>query len=726
MRARLRLSPQILVWLAPFVLLAPVWLRGQALYWGTPQTQFVPWWWQAWQTLRQGELPLWNPLLGMGAPLLANYQSGLMYPPHWLYFVLAALGGLPLLAWGQAVLVAAHLALAGLGMQRLLRALGVQQSGQVVAALAFSLSGYLVSRAHFLSINASLAWLPWILLAVYRLAQQPEQRTVLRLAGLLALQWLAGHAQMAWYSLWLAAACLLLWAGPQPGRWRRLGFFVLAGLLALALSAVQWLPTAEYLLHSSRASQVDPATALTYSLWPWRLLTLFAPNLFGNPALGNFSGYGNFWEDALFIGVGPLCLALLALRRAQPRAQAWFWGAVVVASLWLALGVHTPLFPWLFAHVPSFDMFQAPTRFSVWAVFALSVLAGLGVQAWRPPQGRSLYWSRLAVAGALAVILGGLAAEALQRAGQFSFPASYSHAMVWLGVSLLLLSVLQLRAAQLPEPRRNWLLALIVAGELLAAGWGLNPAAPLAVYRAMPLPAAVGAQLQPGRLYLPAEDERRLKFEQLFRFDTFSSAAPEAVRASLLPNTGLLVPIASANNFDPLLPAGYVEWIAALEAAAPSTQAGMLALMNVSMRQHVDADGAVGFEPVPALPRVQAYRCPLPSALAAPVVLPAPACSLEAKLAIVHSSANRVTVHSLASEPGWLLLADTYYPGWVALLDGAPVDISPAYGVFRTVELPAGEHQLEFVYRPLSFYLGLASSSLAGLLCLLLWRRTPR
>lgn len=719
-----RLRPRLLIWLAPFVLLAPVWLRGQALYWGTPATQFVPWWWQAWRTLLGGELPLWNPLLGMGAPLAANYQSALFYPPHWLYFGLAALGGLPLLAWGQALLAAAHLGLAGAGMQRLLRALGVEELGQLVGALAFSLSGYLVARAHFLSMNASLAWLPWILLAVYQLAQAPTRHAALRLAALLALQWLAGHAQVAWYGLLLAGAWLLFLAWSSKSRWQALAGFAAAGALALALSAVQLLPTAEYLLQSQRASQVDPALAMTYSLWPWRLLTLLAPRLFGAPATGDFAGYGNFWEDAIYIGMLPLLLAFLALKKAQPRRLAWFFMGVITVSLLLALGSHTPLFPWLFAQAPTFDMFQGPTRFSLWAVLALSLLAGLGASHWRAsqgyaPQGRGLYWSRLGVAAAVAVVLGGMAGVLLGNEAGFAIPASYARAAVWLGLTLLALAVFNLRGWRLTERWRAWLLGLVVTVELLVAGWGLNPGAPLALYVERPVRSDVLAQLDGGRVYMPAADERRLKFEHLFRFDTFYSADPLEVRNGLLPNIGLLEGMPSANNFDPLLPQRYTQWVEALEAADPDTRADMLRMMSVSLLQQVQPDGVVRFESVPALPRAQLYACPPPAELA-----PLAACPLQGRADITYDGANRVQVHVEVEQGGWLLLADTYYPGWQAYIDGIPADIQPAYGVFRSVQVPTGAHEIEFRYQPLSFMAGLASSLLAWPLWYLAWRRS--
>ena len=133
----------------------------EALFWGTVFYQFYPWRQFALQMLSQGKLPLWNPYLGNGTPLLANYQSAVFYPPNWLSLVLP----IPMsFTW----LVVLHLALAGAGMVTFARSLGLKPFGQAVAGLAFGMSQYLVTRAGFLSMNAALAWLPWILWAADR------------------------------------------------------------------------------------------------------------------------------------------------------------------------------------------------------------------------------------------------------------------------------------------------------------------------------------------------------------------------------------------------------------------------------------------------------------------------------------------------------------------------------------------------------------------------------
>ncbi len=165
-----RISLLVII-IGPLLLFGRMLLSGQVLFWGTPMLQFVPWHRYALETLRAGHVPIWNPLLGAGAPLLANLQSALLYPPNLLLLFLGP-------EHGHGYLVVLHLVFAGLGMARLSRKLGTNLFGQVTAGLAFSLGGYMVARAWFISINHAAAWLPWIIL--------PQMRS--------ATRWPAGEA----------------------------------------------------------------------------------------------------------------------------------------------------------------------------------------------------------------------------------------------------------------------------------------------------------------------------------------------------------------------------------------------------------------------------------------------------------------------------------------------------------------------------------------------------
>ncbi len=163
--------PWLPIAVGPILLFGIDLIRGRALFWGAPLLQFTPWHTAAKEIAFLGHFPLWNPWLGMGAPLLANYQSALLYPPNWILLATDV-------SWGQTLLVLLHLIWAGFGMALLARSVRLGAFAQAIAGLAYGMSGYLVARSGFLSINAAAAWLPWILFAAEGLSQKPKPRTV--------------------------------------------------------------------------------------------------------------------------------------------------------------------------------------------------------------------------------------------------------------------------------------------------------------------------------------------------------------------------------------------------------------------------------------------------------------------------------------------------------------------------------------------------------------------
>jgi hypothetical protein len=84
----------------------------------------------------------------------------------------------------------------------------------------------------------------------------------------------------------------------------------------------------------------------------------------------------------------------------------------------------------------------------------------------------------------------------------------------------------------------------------------------------------------------------------------------------------------------------------------------------------------------------------------------------------ISESNNRIQLLVKAREDNFLLLSDTYFPGWKALVDGSPQKIYRANYAFRAIPLSAGIHQVRFVYDPLSFKLGAGVSLLGILVCL--------
>jgi len=733
--------------LLPLLLLWRPLFNGESLFWGTPLLQFVPWQRMAAEMWRAGQLPLWNPLLGCGAPLAANYQTGAFYPLYGLALFLPAEVAL---GWA----VALHLVLTGLGMYAWARSAGLERFPALVAGVALEGSGFLVARAGlFPSIVVAFAWLPIWLWRAERLAQTRGLHEALWLGGALGLGFLAGHAQTAFYGTVLLVAYLtfrLVREARDSERRSRFGLcrlssVILPFVVGLGLAAVQLLPTAELFRLSQRATGVGREVGLTYSLWPWRLLTLAAPGLFGNPARGDYWGYANYWEDALYIGLLPLLLALGAVGRLRHggrwRDMVSFWLLVAGGSLLLALGGNTPIFPWLFDHAPTFNWFQAPARWLALTTVALAALAGIGAQEWR--------WRRadrrrggLGVSLGLAVVLGGLAAPRLMPGVRSTF----GPATVRLGLALTMTGGLALLRRRGGGDHPWWRMAAVgfLLLDLLTFGWGLVPSVDRALYGGRSHTGVLLAD-DPSlaRVFWPAagrpEAGYDLKFGRFFRFDTFGPRGLDfwwPLREALLPNVGMLDGVASANNFDPLLVGAYAD-----VAQAADTCPGLLRAMGVThlVTATLNADVYVTALSAPLgrawlahsarlLPPAQVLQTLADPSFdpAAEVLLTTPAHpptqttnhpNNQLPPPTLHDTANRVTIRAVLDRPGYLVLADTWYPGWEAVADGEPVPILRANHAFRAIYLGAGEHTVEMVYRPLSVRVGVVVSlaTLVGL-----------
>jgi len=769
--------PYFPIVVAPVILFSTHLFAGKALFWGTPALQFVPWWSWAWETILDGHMPLWNPLLGMGAPLIANYQSAIFYPPNWLYFLSYALGSVGLMAWMQSVVVVLHLVWAGLGMAVLVRRFGLSRLAQTVSGLAFSLSGYLVARAWFASINAAVAWLPWIMLFSYDLTKKRSPGSVLKLGLVIGMQLLAGHAQVAWYTLLLGGMWTAFWGWQRSNKLqtpegrekapsasidaqpenvhqdefagqRRFyaligtGFnFGLATLLGVGLAAVQLIPTAVYLMQSQRAGAVDMEFALNYSFWPWRFIGILVPDFFGSPETGDFWGYGNYWEDAIYIGILPILLVVGILMNSIFKKErksrsivifqrfpfVLFLFLIIFVSFLFALGKNTPVYPWLYEHVPTFAMFQAPTRISIWAIFCLALLAGMGIDNWRKPVGRALYWTRLGTAGAFAITLGaGLAFFAMGDVSPTFISATARAGVLALGVG-----VLALNRGEKPPMGWRWAVVAWVAMDLLVAGWGLNPGIDLFFYT-RPQNEEIVEIIGEGRIFISVEDEDKLKYERFLRFDSFNPGKDwHSLRLASLPNLNVLDGFPSANNFDPFVPARYARWMEPLQDVDSLKREQLLDLMGVSVLEKLNCS-EVYFEPrrkssqlrwVPCTVSVESeddaweqvffgeinFENTVVLEGAEPALIQ-DCNSAGGQMKIEHQNLNSLQISANADSAGWLVDSNVWYPGWQATVDGTRVDIQRANYLFRAVYVPEGEHSVKFEYRPFDYYIGMLIS----------------
>lgn len=761
------------IFILPFVLFWRWVFQGQVLFWGTSLLQFWPWHHLVKMSLLAGEWPLWNPSLGNGTPLLANLQTAFFYPPNFLYLLLPIEHGLTL-----SVLL--HLILAGLLMYLYTRYLGLEPFPAAVAALTYMFSGYIVGRTQFVTMINAAAWFPLLLLLSDRLAVRRHRLNILWLGLTLAVQLLAGHAQLWFYGLWLIGPYVIFRIWQENKRkandhlLRSFGYAVMsllaAVVLAILLAAVQLLPTAEFTTQSLRGSGAERIFALTYSFWPWRLLTLLAPNFFGHPADGSYWGYANYWEDHAYLGILPLLLALVAIwdygmRQAwgpgsapaseAKTAQFWrvvpFFAALFPISLILATGWNTPIYLAVFRFVPGFGFFQAPARLLIWYTLAMAILAGIGAQSFKLTPSSRRGWGRLLV-GAVGLTIAGVAGNFILTGRSQTFLTATLLLGLWLiaAVGLLLMrprkwAILSAATplAQSREAIWQWAVLILVAFDLLWAAWPLIPTMPATLFR-QPTASADFLKTQPGgyRFFVDEKFDYATKFDRYFRFAAFGPndmAYWQGLKETLIPNLGVYTGLASANNYDPLVVGRWQRLTDLIKEADAASRVRLLALLNIGYfvnngSQQVGpalyTDGAITIQQVPnPLPRAyfvtQVYYAKTEQEVISRITSPEfdshreviimgsdaeVKTEVEAEsgvIEVISAGANRVLLKVEAPTSGFVVLTDTFYRGWQATVDGQPSPILSANLAFRAVAVPAGTHEIVFSYRPRSFTIGL-------------------
>ena len=418
------------------ILVGPSVWRGHIPFFMDIVAQFYPIRFTAAQTLHEGLIPLWNPHCYCGVPLLANPQWGVLSPLNWPFFAVPS-GHTFMLGY-----LLSHLILVS-GGYWLARGLGLPSVGAVATALALGLGSWSWAHYPFGAYLAAVCWAPWFLGCLERNVREPSLKWTLGAGVLWALQIVAGAPQAAFLcSLAYGALALMLCATVRS----RAPIKLLIGalLIALLLSAAQWLPMLELLQHTVRGGKLpfEEVAGGTLQLTGDASLlnALFGGNLF-------VWNQGEDAESTAYIGAVGILLALIGLlphsllaskstsqclnestsQRIHASTQWRYFALVLLAFLWSWSALARPLH----AAVPGYGEFHDPKRALLVAHLALAVLIGLGV-TWITTREPSS--TRLTLFSALAATWIGLGAFLVRAAIDYS-AANYPR--LWIRDSIL-------------------------------------------------------------------------------------------------------------------------------------------------------------------------------------------------------------------------------------------------------------------------------------------------
>lgn len=334
------------------------------------------------ESFLEGSFPIWELNLAMGFPQFAEGQTGVLYPVNILLSFVNAERALNL-----SVILAVVVAL--YSSYYYFRLMQKSRLASSFGAIAFSFSSFFVTRLKHINLINVASLFPLLLITTHLYFQKREIKYAVFTGIVLAAMVFAGHPQITFYSILVYVFYSIFESFKKASResinangLHLLKYLIISISLGMALSAVQIVPTLEFASYSSRLN-TNSALIQDCSFHPRNLITLVSPFHFGNPAGSTYKedirSIGVFWENATYLGIGPLILAVYWIirwvKRRKYKRYTGFFSALALVSLLIMLGYRTPLIFILAKAIPFFSLFRFPARFNLFLLFSLAFLA---------------------------------------------------------------------------------------------------------------------------------------------------------------------------------------------------------------------------------------------------------------------------------------------------------------------------------------------------------------
>ncbi len=716
-RDALAIIALVLIWLLFFWrLFTPIEGDQASLRQGDFSGQFVAFGAYQYERFANGEVPLWNPYNNGGLPFIADTQAAVFYPPRLITIALAKLSG----GWRYHALeleMVFHVLAYTLFMYVFMRRLTKDKKGSVigafVAAVIIGYSGFTTGYPPLqLALLEAAIWLPLATLGILEAtrAERPQWLWLILSGWALGMSWMAGHPQTSWFLTYLLVTYWGYCVYRRRYHWRAfiLGTTLFGGV-SFGVTAVQFIPGMEYLLRTARAglefeakNNGFPLQDIAQIIWP-SVVSYFSP---------------------LYIGLGGLALALIALWRRLP--QSLFWGIVALIALAHSLGGNGLLYHALYNVLPGLRFFRGQERAAYLFANSMAILAGIGathLMTWDVLQDfkatRQIRRGLLGLTLVTGIVATGVFLLWLGNSesyGAYLEPMMFSF-LIALGLFFVLPCFLQ--APQ--QSARVMIFVGFIAFELLSFGIDND--------NFEPIPPQQQLSMTPPPLVQAVLNDT----DGIFRVDGWRG---------LTDNYGSMYHVMDMRGISPLFLDGahaiiYFNFVNNRPAwevfAVRYVYSGQdtLGVPTEIVMQGQDRDGVVYLHkllnPRPFAHLVYQAEVLDSSEFARELLLLEPRFNAREEViltktptlnlpetppenggqaVITRFAPETFTIDVETSENAILSIAHPYYPGWRATLDGEPVEILEAYGALSAIEVPKGEHTIVFVYEPNSYKLG--------------------
>src|SRR6266480_1211130 len=341
--------------------------------------QMYPWKTFSTNTLKSGHMPLWNPYNFSGAPLLANFQSAVLYPFTILYFFLPNI-----IAW--TILIFLQPFLAGIFTYSFTRKIGLSKIASIFSGICFAFSSFFSVWLEYNTVGHVIVWLPLMLLSVEHLLEKRAYgntsiRWVIVFIFSLVSSLFAGHIQVFGYiCIFLIAYIIFKVTTVSENKKKLFLSFGLLFFITLGIGAIQIIPGLELISFSARSAHSYSDIINKILIQPWQVIMFIVPDFFGNPATRNYWLSDTYVGKVTSIGIVPLFFIFLTFAKWRNLLTRFFLGSIIIILLFVTVN---PLTMFLYkVNLPFFSS-SSPAMGVILLCFCLSILTGFGIDTYR-------------------------------------------------------------------------------------------------------------------------------------------------------------------------------------------------------------------------------------------------------------------------------------------------------------------------------------------------------
>lgn len=665
----------------------PLLFSQQTLYFRDIQAIFYPMKYFLSEAFKSGSIPFWCPMYFCGAPFMSDIQTGVFYPPSLLLIIFPY----PL---SFNLYVVFHIFLCFCFVYLWLKGNGLSLPASIFSAIAYAYGGYVLSSINLLNNLTVITWFPAMLWAYQRALSEKSLIGYGLTIFFLCLAILGGEPQLLMFSVAITF-CFGLFLNFKkeihlPLVARHSLIFLTLVLSSLLLTIVQWGPTFFDYQNSVRLNGFNFNQATEFSLSWDRLKHLLIPVSFSRTFSSVPADLAIFfppdgtvpWLLSIYPGLLVAPLALVGFFSRLSRGKI-FWMVLFLLGIVLALGSHTPLYTLVHQLFP---YFRFPEKFYFLSNIGLVVLAGYGFDRLM-----SLFTKQGVKTTALLFILPLLLLGDLYLAHVHLNPTCKTGFYQF--ADPVLRPVLQDRS----------LFRVYVDEASFYPSLLHNSSVEERQMIAQAFKASNSGILQ-NLHYVDGKTGMELQYQWVIG-EILLRPWPERINLLQWANAKYIV---SASNLD--AQPGVMEYVTRVKPhlfqiknhlprawlVGEIYPSGRWTLKDYSKRSFDARASAVGPEEIAAFYKKRYYQ------------------DVDH---IAYDRPHRIRIEMAAVQPGVLVLAESFYPGWRATVNGKPKNIVRLNYLFQGVEVDAGRQSIIFEYRPPFFRL-YAVVSLAAIIVL--------